>query len=63
MEKVHKSSDSQSITQSSEPLKFYKPLHAGFFLALFFDLDDGGDMFLRNAVRILTDYKAFCPRK
>jgi hypothetical protein len=23
--------------------------HAGFFLSLFFDAQDGGDMFLRNA--------------
>jgi hypothetical protein len=35
--------------------------HAGFLLLLFFDLDDGGDVSLRNVVGFLTDYMALYP--
>jgi hypothetical protein len=38
-------------------------LHAGFFLRLFFDPEDGGDMFLRNVRWLSTDYKALYPRR
>jgi hypothetical protein len=31
-------------------------LHTGFLLALLFDTEDGGDMFLRNVGRLSTDY-------
>jgi hypothetical protein len=33
----------------SRPKSACYPLHAGFFLGLFFEPEDGGDMFLRNA--------------
>jgi hypothetical protein len=32
--------------------------HPGFLLGLFFDLEDGGDMFLRNIGWHSTDYTA-----
>jgi hypothetical protein len=35
--------------------------HYGFLLCLFFDPEDGGDMFLRNAGLLSTDYTALCP--
>jgi hypothetical protein len=38
-------------------------LHAGFFLGLFFDHEDDGDMFLRNVSWFSTDYMMFCPRR
>jgi hypothetical protein len=38
-------------------------VHAGFLLGLFFNLEHGGDMFLRNVGWLLTDYKASCPQK
>jgi hypothetical protein len=31
-------------------------LHAGIFLGLFFNPEDGSDMFLRNTGRLSTDY-------
>jgi hypothetical protein len=40
-----------------------KWFHAGFFLGLFFDLEDGGDMFLRNFGSLSTDYTALYPRR
>jgi hypothetical protein len=36
--------------------------HAGFLLNLFFDPEDGGDMFLRNVGWHSTDYTALYPR-
>jgi hypothetical protein len=37
--------------------------HAGFLLDLFFDLEDGGDMLLRNVCRLSTDYMVLYPRR
>jgi hypothetical protein len=37
--------------------------HVGFLLVLFFDPEDGGDMFLRNAGWLSTDYMALYPRR
>jgi hypothetical protein len=36
--------------------------HAGSLLGLFFDPEEGGDMFLRNVVWLLTDYTALYHR-
>jgi hypothetical protein len=36
---------------------------AGFLLGLFFDPEDGGDMFLRNVDSFSTDYTALHPRR
>jgi hypothetical protein len=36
---------------------------ADLLLVLFFDPDDGGDMFLRNVGRLLTYYTALYPRR
>jgi hypothetical protein len=36
--------------------------HAGFFLGLFFDPEDGGDIFLRNVGWLSTGYTALYPR-
>jgi hypothetical protein len=33
-------------------------LHAGFFLGVFFDHEDGGDIFLRNVGLLSTEYTA-----
>jgi hypothetical protein len=38
-------------------------LRAGFLRGLFFDPEDGGDMFLRNVGSISMDYKASYPRR
>jgi hypothetical protein len=38
-------------------------VHAGFLLGLFFDPEDGSDMFLRNVGWLSTDCKAFFPQK
>jgi hypothetical protein len=46
-------------------VKFYLldiMLHAGFLLVLFFDPEDGGDVFLRNVGRLSTDYASLYPR-
>jgi hypothetical protein len=45
--------------QSRRPTCF----HAGILLCLFFDPEDGGDMFLRNVGRLSTDYTALYPRR
>jgi hypothetical protein len=37
--------------------------HTGFLLGLFFDPEDGGDMFLQNVSRLSTDYAALYPRR
>jgi hypothetical protein len=37
-------------------------LHAGFLLLLFFDYEDGGEMFLRNIGWLSVNYAAFYPR-
>jgi hypothetical protein len=37
--------------------------HAGFLLALFFDHEDGGDMFLRKVRWLSTDYMALYSRR
>jgi hypothetical protein len=34
----------------------------GFLFDLFFDLEDGGDMFSRNVIWFTTDYMALYPR-
>jgi hypothetical protein len=38
-------------------------LHAGFLLAVFFDPEGGGDMFIRHIGWLSTDYTALCPRR
>jgi hypothetical protein len=38
-------------------------LHPGYLLGLFFDPEDGGDMFLLNVCWLLVDYAALCPRR
>jgi hypothetical protein len=38
-------------------------LHVGFLLGLLFFPEDGGDMFLLNVGRLLTDYTALYPFK
>lgn len=38
-------------------------LHAGFLLGLFFDTENGDEIFLRNVGWLLTDYTALCPRR
>jgi hypothetical protein len=37
--------------------------YAGFLLSLYFDPEDGGDMFLRNVGCLSTDYTALYPRR
>jgi hypothetical protein len=37
--------------------------HADLLLCLFFDPEDGGDMFLRNNSWLSTDYRALYPRR
>jgi hypothetical protein len=37
--------------------------HAAFLLCLYFDLENGGDMFLRNVSWLSTDYTALYPRR
>jgi hypothetical protein len=36
--------------------------HAGFLLGLFFDLEDGGNIFLRNLSWLSTDYMTYPKR-
>jgi hypothetical protein len=36
--------------------------HAGFLLGLFFDAEDGGDMFLRNTGLLSMDYTVLNPK-
>jgi hypothetical protein len=36
-------------------------LHAGFLLGLFFDPEDGGNMFFQNVGRLSPDYTALYP--
>jgi hypothetical protein len=38
-------------------------LHAGFLIGLFYDLENGGDIFLRNVGLLSTDYTALYPRR
>jgi hypothetical protein len=38
-------------------------IHAGFLLGLFFDPEDGGDMFLLNIGSLSIDYTALYPRR
>jgi hypothetical protein len=37
--------------------------HAGFLLGLFFDPEDGNDIFLQNVDSLSTDYTTFYPRR
>jgi hypothetical protein len=37
--------------------------HAGFLLCSFYDLEDGGDMFLRNVGWLSTDYMSLYPKR
>jgi hypothetical protein len=41
----------------------YYLLHAGIFLGLFFDPEDGGDMHLKNVCLFSRDYTALYPRR
>jgi hypothetical protein len=34
------------------------PLYAGFFFVIFFDAENGGDIFLRNVVYFSSEYLA-----
>jgi hypothetical protein len=38
-------------------------LHAGILLGLFFNPEDGSDMFLRNVGWLSTDYTSLYPRR
>jgi hypothetical protein len=38
-------------------------LHANFLRGLIFDPEYGGNMLLRNAVRLSVEYMALCPRR
>jgi hypothetical protein len=38
-------------------------LHAGFFLGLFLDPEDGGEVFLQNVGCLTTDHTALYPRR
>jgi hypothetical protein len=38
-------------------------LHTGFLLGLFFDPEDGSDVFFRNVGCLSTDYTALYPRR
>jgi hypothetical protein len=37
--------------------------HSGFLFSLFFDPEDGGDMFVRNIGLLSTDYTTLFPRR
>jgi hypothetical protein len=37
--------------------------HDGFLLGLLFDLEDGGDMFVRTVGEFTKAYMALCPRR
>jgi hypothetical protein len=54
-----KSSISYNITPA---ISAWYLLHISLF-GLFFDIEDGRDMFLRNASRLSTDYTALHPRR
>jgi hypothetical protein len=48
---------------SKKPALLATCFHAGFLLGLFFDPEDGSDMFLRNVGRLSTDYMALYPKR
>jgi hypothetical protein len=55
---------SHIIRNFGNPTALFATLfHAGFSLGLFFDSEDGSDMFLRNVSWISTDYTALYPRR
>jgi hypothetical protein len=56
------SGSKNELRKNSRPL-FATCVHAGFLLDLFFDLEDGGDMFLRNVGLLSRDYTALYPRR
>jgi hypothetical protein len=39
------------------------PLYVGFLLGIFFDPENGGDIFLRNFGGLSTDYEALYPKR
>jgi hypothetical protein len=51
---------SPSSESNNKPNDFHR-LHAGFSLGLYFDSEDGGDMFPWNVGLLLTDYKRYIP--
>jgi hypothetical protein len=49
-------------SQNKHSVKVGGSFHAGSMLFLFFDPEDGGDMFLQNVGCLSTDYATLYPR-
>jgi hypothetical protein len=60
--KDEKTSIFWDITPCS-PRKIKRLLYAGFLFGIFFEPEDGGDMFLRIMGLLSTDYTALYPRR
>jgi hypothetical protein len=54
---------SHGRNQRESTFCFATCFHAGFFHGLFFDPEDGGDIFLLNVGWLATDYTASYPRR